>query len=280
MKEINIDGCKLIGTGAFGKVYRIDADTVVKVYDDPANLPLIETEQERSRRAFIKGIPTAIPFGVARVGESYGSMFELIDAVNCNDFLASHPERADSIITEYAGFIRRLHAVNSEPGEFPDARKVYSDYLEAVREYLPGEIYGGLHDFLAAIPESSGLVHGDIQMKNVMLSKGEMFLIDMSTLCAGSQIFEFSGLYLTYVLFEDMYGAEHQEKFLGLPIELANRIYYRTMELFGIDANGKDIQILAWLRFLHVVAIELSTLETLMISAAVDKLKTLLDVKI
>lgn len=276
MKEINIDGCKLIGTGAFGKVYRIDADTVVKVYDDPANLPLIETEQERSRRAFIKGIPTAIPFGIARVGESYGSMFELIDAVNCNDFIASHPDRADRIIAEYAGFIRKIHAVQSKPGEFPDARKVYGDYLEAVREYLPGEIYGGLHDFLTAIPESSGLVHGDIQMKNVMLSNGEMYLIDMNTLCTGNQIFEFSGLYMTYILFDSVYGREHQEKFLGLPIELGHRIYYRTAELFGIDGNGRDIQIIAWLRFLHVVAIELSPLETFRISAAVEKLKTLL----
>ena len=279
MKEINIDGCKLIGTGAFGKVYKIDADTVIKVYDDPAKLPLIETEQERSRRAFIKGIPTAIPFGVARVGETYGSMFELIDAVNCNDFIASHPDKAGSIIAEYAGFIRRIHAVQSAPGEFPDARKIYSAYLEDVREYLPGEIYARLHDFVTAVPESLGLVHGDIQMKNVMLSNGEMFLIDMSTLCAGSQLFEFAGLYLTYEAFTSIYGYEHQEKFLGLPIELANRIYYRTAELFGIDGNGRDIQILAWLRFLHVVALELSPLETFRIAQAVDKLKELLDEK-
>ncbi len=277
MKEINIDGCKVIGTGTFGKVYRIDADTVVKVYDDPANLPLIETEQERSRRAFIKGIPTAIPFGIARVGETYGSMFELIDAQNCNDYIASHPEKAGSIIAEYADFIRKLHAVQSDPGEFPDVRKIYIDYLECIRGNLPGEIYSGLYDFVMSVPESYGLVHGDIQMKNIMLSDGEMFLIDMNTLSAGDFLFEMAGLYRTYISF-NVYDPGEQEKFLGMPEELQHRIYYETAKLLGINGDSRDIQILAWLRFLHVVIVETSSPGSFMIPPTIDKLRSLLDV--
>ncbi|MBQ7543746.1 MAG: phosphotransferase [Synergistaceae bacterium] len=234
MREVSIEGCPVIGTGTFGKVYRLDADTVVKVYDDPANLPLIETEQERSRRAFIRGIPTAIPFGIARVGDSYGSMFELIEARNCNDFIAAHPEKADKLIEEYAGFIRKLHAVKAKPGEFPDVRKVYTDYLECIKQYLPEDIYAGLESFVTAVPEEAGLVHGDIQMKNVMLSNGEMMLIDMNTLSAGNQLFEFAG-------------------------------------------DSRDIQILAWMRFLHVVMIELSSPDSFMIAPTIDKLRRLLD---
>ena len=276
MKEISIEGCPVIGTGTFGKVYRFDADTVVKVYDDPANLPLIETEQERSRRAFIKGIPTAIPFGIAKVGDTYGSMFELIEARNCNDFIAEHPQKADKLIAEYAGFIKKLHAVEARNGEFPDARTVYLDYLECIRPYLPADIYGGLAAFVKAVPESRGLVHGDIQMKNVMLSNGEMLLIDMNTISAGSQLFEFAGLYRTYVAF-GLYDPEDQEKFLGLTTEMSHKIYYGTTELFGLDGNRRDIQILAWLRFLHVVMIELSSPDSFMIAPTLDKLRRLLN---
>ena len=274
MREISIDGCKVIGTGTFGKVYRIDADTVVKVYDDPANLPLIETEQERSRRAFIKGIPTAIPFGVARVGGTYGSMFELIEARNCNDFLASHPEKFDSITAEYAAFIRRLHAVEATPGEFPDARDVYLDYLECIRGSLPGEMYTWLADFVRAIPESYGLVHGDIQMKNIMLSNGDMLLIDMNTLSAGSRLFEFAGLYRTYIAFNDCEPG-NSDRFLGLPEAIARKIYYRTADLCGVDADSRDVQILAWLRLLHVVIIELALPDSFMVKTAIDKLRML-----
>lgn len=276
MREISIDGCQVIGSGTFGKVYRIDADTVAKVYDDPANLPLIETEQERSRRAFIKGIPTAIPFGIARVGNTYASLFELIEARNCNDFIASHPQKADSLIAEYTKFIRRLNATKSAPGEFPDVRKVYTDYLECIREYIPGEIYTGLHDFVMSIPESYGLVHGDIQMKNIMLSNHEMLLIDMNTLSAGSQLFEFAGLYRTYVAF-NTYDPDNTKNFLGLDDELARKIYYSVAESFGVDGDGRDIQILAWLRYLHVVMIELSLPHGFMVAPTLEHIRRLLN---
>ena len=275
MKEVNIDGCKVIGTGTFGKVYRLDADTVVKVYDDPANMPLIETEQERSRRAFIKGIPTAIPFGIARVGKTYGSMFELLDARNCNDFLITHMEKSDSIISEYAALVRKLNAVKSDSGEFTDVRKVYLDYLECIKDSLPGEIYTGLADFVKSVPEYSGLVHGDIQMKNIMLSNGEMYLIDMNTISTGSQLFEFAGLYRTYIAFNER-DPGNSERFLGLDADICRKIYYRTAELCGVDADSREIQILAWLRFLHVVIVELSSPDSLMISPTIDKIRRLL----
>lgn len=277
MKEINIEGCPVIGTGTFGKVYRLDEDTVVKVYDDPINLPLIETEQERSRRAFIKGIPTAIPFGIAKVGDTYGSMFELIEARNCSDFIASHPQKTEKIIAEYATFIRKLHEVKSEAGEFPDVRDVYLDYLECIRPYLPQEIYAALGDFVRSIPESYGLVHGDIQMKNIMLSNHKMLLIDMNTLSAGSQLFEFAGLYRTYRSFYE-YAPDEQVDFLGLTDDIARKIYYGTTGLFGINGDGREIQILAWLRFLHVVMIELSSPDSFMVPPTLDKLRVLLNV--
>ncbi|MBR0151843.1 MAG: phosphotransferase [Synergistaceae bacterium] len=276
MKEINIDGCKLIGTGAFGKVYRLDAETVAKVYDDPANLPLIETEQERSRRAFIKGIPTAIPFGIARVGKAYASLFELLEARNCNDFLISHPQKSDSIITEYAELVKRLHTIQSSPGEFPDTRDVYLGYLECMREYIPGELYGRLADFVRAVPESSSLVHGDIQMKNVMLSNGEMFLIDMNTISAGDAVFEIAGLYRTYIAFNEREPG-NSDRFLGLNADICRKIYYRTAEICGIDPERRDIQILGWLRYLHVVIIELSSPESPTIKPTLETLRRLLD---
>ncbi len=275
MKEVNIEGCPVIGTGAFGKVCRLDADTVVKVYDDPENLPLIEKEQDRARRAFIKGIPTAIPFGIVRVGGTYGSVFELLDAWNCNDFLISHPEMADRIIAEYAELIRKLHTVKSEAGEFPDTRRVYLDYLECIRENIPAEIYRGLADFVRAVPESQYLIHGDIHMKNIMLTDGGMYLIDMNTVSAGDIAFEFAGNYRTYIAF-NIYDHDDTKKFMGIDYELARKIYYKPAEILGIDGNRRDIEILGWLRFLNVLIIEHSSPDDFRIAPTLDKLRRLL----
>ena len=79
-RELSIDGCEVIGEGANGIVYRTDPDTIVKVYKNHDALEEIHNERELARKAFVMGIPTAIPYDVVKVGDYYGSVFELLNA--------------------------------------------------------------------------------------------------------------------------------------------------------------------------------------------------------
>ena len=80
-RTISVEGCEVIGEGANGKIYRIDLDTIVKVYLNPDALPEINRERELAHIAFVLGVPTAIPYDVVRIeGGGYGSVFELLDA--------------------------------------------------------------------------------------------------------------------------------------------------------------------------------------------------------
>ena len=62
MREINLEGAKLIGEGYFSKVYKIAEDEIIKVYVRNTPIEDIDRERELSRTAFIKGLPTAITF--------------------------------------------------------------------------------------------------------------------------------------------------------------------------------------------------------------------------
>ena len=66
-RKISVDGCEVIGQGANGKIYRIDADTIVKVFLNHDSLQEIKRERELARTAFVLGIPTAIPYDVVRI---------------------------------------------------------------------------------------------------------------------------------------------------------------------------------------------------------------------
>ena len=74
-RKISIDGCEVIGEGANGKVYRVNDDTIVKVYINADSLEDIQRERELAKRAFVLGIPTAISYDVAKVGDCFGSVF-------------------------------------------------------------------------------------------------------------------------------------------------------------------------------------------------------------
>ena len=260
MRELNIEGCDIIGRGAIGTVYRIDDDTVVKVYNIPDCLPMIENEQKRAKQAFLKGIPTAISYDVVKAGDNFGSVFEMLKASTYNDLVVEQPERTDEIVRQYAGFIRQLHTVEMEPGELPEAKKQFLGYLDGLKTVLPEALQDRLHKLLNAMPENLHFVHGDIQMKNVMLSGDEPMLIDMDTISVGDPVFDLMGVYLAYIQFgED--DPEDTEKFLGLSAERARYIWHETLRNYlgnpddaTIELAEKKIIIVSSIRFLNLIA--------------------------
>lgn len=261
LREIKVDGCEIVGRGAIGTVYRLDEDTIVKVYELPDSLPMIENEQKRAKQAFLKGIPTAISYDVVKVGDKYGSVFEMLKATTLNDVLVTSPERRDETVEGYARFIRQVHGVEMEPGELPEAKTVFLNYLVDLRSLLGETLYARLRELLEAVPDNMHIVHGDIQMKNVMLSGDEPMLIDMDTLCVGDPVFDLMSVCVAYQLFiED--EPDNSQRFLGITSEMCDFVYEKTLACYfdsrdvtAIQEAEKKIRVLAYVRFLYLVAV-------------------------
>lgn len=261
LREFSVEGCEVIGRGAIGTVYRVDEDTIVKVYELPDSLPMIENEQRRAKQAFLKGIPTAISYDVVKVGNKYGSVFELLKAKTYNDVVIENPDRLDEIVRDYAHFIRVVHAVEMERGALPEAKTVFLGYLDALRAHLPVDVSARLRALLEAMPENLHVVHGDIQMKNVMLSGDEPLLIDMDTLCVGDPVFELMGAYVTYVQFNED-DPVNTEEFLGLKKDVCDTIWKKLLACYFDDRDAamipeaeKRVRIVACVRFLFLLRI-------------------------
>ena len=261
LRELSVDGCEIVGRGAIGTVYRIDEDTIVKVYELPDSLPMIENEQRRAKQAFLKGIPTAISYDVVKVGEKYGSVFEMLKATTFNDVLIASPEKRDTIVEDYARLIRQVHEVEMDRGELPEAKAVYLGYLDDLRDLLDEALYARLRAMFEAMPENLHVVHGDLQMKNVMLSGNEPMLIDMDTLSVGDPVFDLMDLFLAYALFNED-EPDNSMKFLGITNEMCDFIYEKTLACYFADRDAaeirdaeKKIRIVACVRFLFLLAV-------------------------
>ena len=133
------------------------------------------------------------------------------------------------------------------------------------------------------MPDDYHLIHGDIQMKNVMKSGDEMVLIDMDKICTGNPVFEFASLYTTYVLFSEDNPMDNQQ-FLGISRETADRIYYETLQCYldhpeepELTETQRRIQLTAYLRFMTILMIEMkdvqSELRTIRIRHTIEHLK-------
>ena len=261
LRSISVDGCPEIGRGAIGTVYRLDADTIVKVYQIPDCLPMIENEQKRAKQAFIRGIPTAISYDIVRVGDKYGSVFEMVKAENCNDRLIKDPDHKDDIIQQYVKLVKAVHAVEMKPGELPDAREIYNGYLDDIAGIMPKDMVRRLLRLLEAMPEDLHTVHGDIQMKNVMLSESEPLFIDMESLCTGNPVFDFAGLWVAYCAF-NLEEPTNSMDFFGIDSETSFGIYHKVLALYLGDVSDdklrqaeERIMVLGYIRFLYLLSV-------------------------
>ncbi len=230
-RRFSVEGCEVLGEGSNGVVYRYDPDTVVKVYRNPDALPEIRRERELARKALILGIPTAIPYDVVRVGEGYGSVFELLNARSFSKLIAAEPEKLDLYVEQFVDLLRKIHSTEVSPEDMTDMKAVALDWADFLQDYLPEEQGAKLKALIRAVPERHTMIHGDYHTNNVEVQDGEVLLIDMDTLSFGHPVFELASMFLGFVGFGEM-NRESAEKFMKLPYETMCRIWKKSLALY------------------------------------------------
>lgn len=241
-RKFSVDGCAVIGKGAKGTVYRYNEDIIVKVYNNSDSLPDIMKERELARKAFILGIPTAISYDIVKVGEKFGSVFELLDARSYSQMILDDPDNMDKYVDEYAALLKKIHSTPVKPDDMPDIKKLVSKWVETDMAYL-GDDGARVAALVEKTPDVCNMLHCDYHTNNVMLQNGETLLIDMDTLSHGHPVFELGNVYITYVGF----GEEDPtvvEKFLGLPYATACRIWKRFIASYlGTDDEKRIAEV-------------------------------------
>ena len=234
-RRVSVEGCEVIGQGANGKVYRLDPDTVVKVYLNPDSLEDIEHERDVARKALVLGIPTAISYDVVKVDDHYASMFELLNAKSFSKLLAAHPENLDEYAQMYIDLLKLIHSTEVPEGQLPDQREIAIEWVEFLEDYLPKEVYDKLHKLILEIPHDDHMIHGDYHTKNIMLQNNEVILIDMDTLAIGHPVLELGSMYNAYLGFS-MDDHDNILSFLGFPYETGEAFWKKSLELYyGTD---------------------------------------------
>ena len=230
-REVSVDGCEAVGNGANGTIYRIDKDNIVKVYNDDCTLDEIMRERKFAKQALILGIPTAISYEIVKVGDRYGSVFELLDAVTFNRIIINDPSTVEWCVKASVDLLRKIHSTTAPEGVYPDVRKKFRSWIENCRDQIAGGVYEKLVDLSEAIPFDAHMIHGDYHTKNLMRLDDEVYLIDMETIATGHPVFEFAAIYDSYIGFSEL-DHENVKEFQGYDFDTADRIWHRTLEVY------------------------------------------------
>ena len=240
LRVISVEGCEVIGEGANGKVYRVDRETVVKTYKNEDSLQEIMHEQSVARLALILGIPTAISYDVVRVGDGYGSVFELLDARSFSNILADQPEKTDWCVREFVSLLKRIHSTAVPEGKLPSANKKAKKWVSRMKACLPAKQGEKLQEMINAVPEPGTMIHGDYHTKNVVLSGGEVLLIDMDTLSTGHPLFELAQMYCSFIGFSELVP-DHVKSFQGIDADTAKMFWKKSLKAYFDTEDDEEI---------------------------------------
>ena len=255
-RKLSVDGCEIIGEGANGKVYRIDADTIVKVYTE-GSFEDIQRERALAKKAFVLGINTAISYDIAKIGDYYGTVFELLDAKSLASCIADDPEHLDHYVELYVDLLKKIHATQDNDGDMPDMKELALKWVEIAKTYLDEESGKKLEKLVNGIPKSNHILHGDYHLKNVMIQNDEALLIDMDTLALGNPVFEFGFIFNAYIGFYSL-NLQDAGKFLKITAQTSFDIWDKTLQkYFGttdkavLDDYTKKAKVIGYIRLLQ-----------------------------
>lgn len=264
LRKIDIDGCQMIGEGVSGKVYRLDEETIVKVFYPGVDFDtLIAQENEKARNAFVAGIPTAIPYDIVRVGDDqYGTVYELLNAEDLVSVILKDREHTDDYIRKFARLVKEIHGIHVDTEKLGSVKAASIAGLPMLASVFNEEEMKKIRRIYENIPDRDTFIHGDCHIGNVMIQDGEFMFIDLATAGSGHPIFDFG----TMLSFADR--ASDPEAMAKSPIlrnfapeEIRNIWNVFIHEYFGTDDEAlikkaeEQIRIVQLVRSLFAVVV-------------------------
>lgn len=222
LREISVEGCKLIGQGANGKVYRLDEDKIVKLYDY-IGLDMVKREKENARKVLASGVPCVIPYDVVKSGDKYGLVFEMLDCDTLGHIFAENPDRFDELSDKYVQLAKALHSVHIGDGRIRNIKTTMRENLDVLREWCTDEEVSIMAEVEERIPMQDNLLHNDLHPGNIMVQDGEFLLIDMADMMIGPEIFDMASTFRMLAVMPKM-NREVTEQVMGMPADMIGRL--------------------------------------------------------
>lgn len=192
LRFVSVEGLRTFGAGATGAVYRIDDDTIVKVFFKGVEEKVVFRERELARKAFLAGVQTAISYDVVETEKGLGVVYEMLKAKDLTDVIREDKTKIDETVKKFAGLVREMHSISVDVNEYIPTRLTSIGFVPYLTKagICTKEEEEMIFKIYENIPDVPKFIHGDCHLGNVMMSGDEMFFIDMSANSSGHPIFD------------------------------------------------------------------------------------------
>lgn len=190
-RHISVSGCKVIGHGACGECFRIDDETIVKLYYPHISDEEIEREKALAKKAFVMGIPTAISYDIVECDGRKGVVYELIKSKTLSELIREDNHNKEHYLDLFSDVVKKVNSIHDENNELPDFKLSNKDDIKKI-DFISDEEREYLYKFIDLVPSGNTVIHGDLNLNNIMVENDECVLIDMGELSKGHSMWDIS----------------------------------------------------------------------------------------
>jgi len=253
LREMSLDGCTELGRGVTGRAYRVDDETILKLFGPDYSVDDVEMERRLARAALLSGLPTAISYETVRCDGCYGTLFELVRAKTVSQMISDEPAKARELGSRMGALLKSIHSTEPASTDIPSAKVQWTERLARATDYLSADEISSLKEAVSQVPETRGMIHGDFHPKNVMDQEGEWLLIDMSDVAYGHPVFDWAQTHFLGVMIEEQMPGEAQHVIGVTGKPLRQTWEGLTEAYFGEPASESRLTVMRAFSLLHLI---------------------------
>ena len=204
IRDISGEEIQFIGQASNVALYRIDDDTILKLYISTTSLEDIKNELECTKIALLNGLPALISYDIVLYKGKYGIIYEMPNTKTVSSLISFQPWKLEQYAAEMGKTLREIHSSAPEVETLPKTEEVFTRLALDMNKYLGKEEITKLVMAIHSIPAAKTFVYGNYQPGNVFFMDNELILINMSDVSCGNPVYDLGILYVICVLEADL----------------------------------------------------------------------------
>jgi len=176
-----------------------DGTRMMKLYAE--YMPISVPEQELAVSWAIMDLGLRIPkaYRLVTDGKRVGVEFERIQ--NKRSFaraISQEPDQLEAYVLDFAQQCKKLHATPCNTEVFPSVKDHFNAAIDASKDFDAAQ-KEKLHAWVAAAPDATTCLHGDMHIGNIIRAEGKDYWIDLADFRYGHPYFDMGMLYFVCV---------------------------------------------------------------------------------
>lgn len=234
--QIELSAWRQTGEGGNGAVYVNDAepDVLLKVNTIDTSEITIREEFYTTKAVLDAGVPAPQVFEIVQAGEFYGVKCQNIkNKKSFSRLCADDPSSIDARASQMARLLKEYHAKTVEDSPWIPSMKQRMLEAAETTALVGGKAKERLIEFVKTIPESNHLLHGDLQMGNLIMADEKPYWIDLGRASHGIPQFDLGHFFL----FCNIFGKKGRVQEI---VHMSDKQLVQFWKAFALEYNGPD----------------------------------------